>query len=117
MQMMCFASMMLRFAQTEFPHRVLKNTEKRAIINSERRCYNEKSIFFFTFALLGSFAYFLSGQLVWKPFRCSVVFYSRSRSCPVCRFVCDYDIQNIRMPEMQNRIQAKMVSSLYYNTF
>ena len=28
------------------------------------------------------------------------VFYSRSRSCPVCRFVCDYDIQNIRMPEM-----------------
>ena len=29
--------MMLRFAQTEFSHRVLKNTEKCAIINSERR--------------------------------------------------------------------------------
>ena len=40
-----------------------------------------------------------------------MVFYSRSRSCPVCRFVCDYDIQNIRMPEMQNRIQAEMVSA------
>ena len=41
--------MMLRFAQTDFPRpflpRVLKNTENCAIINPERRYYNEKSIF------------------------------------------------------------------------
>ena len=90
----------LHFAQTDFPPRVLKNTENCAIISSERRCYNEKSISFFAFNCLNSYACFLSSELVWQSLWCSMVFYSRSRSCPVCRFVCDYDIQNIRVPEM-----------------
>ena len=38
--------MMLRFAQTEFPPRVLKNTEKCAIIKSERRWSYEKKYFY-----------------------------------------------------------------------
>ena len=73
-------------------------TPKYAIINPERRCYNEKSIFFFAFALHGSFAYFLSGQLVWKPFRCSVVFYSCSGICSVYCFVSRYDFQDVCLP-------------------
>ena len=36
-----------------------------AIIKSERRCYNEKSINFFIFTYLNSYALILSGELVW----------------------------------------------------
>ena len=45
--------------------RILKNAPKYVIIKSERRCYNEKSINFFIFTYLNSYALILSGELVW----------------------------------------------------
>ena len=45
--------------------RILKNAPKYAIIKSERRYYNEKSINFFIFTYLNSYALILSGELVW----------------------------------------------------
>ena len=36
-----------------------------AIMKSKRRCYSEKSINFFIFTYLNSYALILSGELVW----------------------------------------------------